>query len=90
MGDERYRLVDQQLEELLLVVLDDWESVMITGEYVPSIPVDELLVESLGLTKACDILQVYSQLQRFCYPFPTHLSLTTTRGEIDSGRGHGK
>jgi hypothetical protein len=56
MGDERYRLVDQQLEELLSVVLDDWESVMITGEYVPWIPWDEILVESLGLTKACDVL----------------------------------
>ena len=35
---------------------DDWDSVLITGEYVPWVPVDELLVESLGLTKACDIL----------------------------------
>jgi hypothetical protein len=43
---------------------------MITGEYVPWIPVDEILVESLGLTKACDVLQVYSQLQRFLLAFP--------------------
>jgi hypothetical protein len=60
MGDERWRLVDQQLEELLPVVLDDWDSVMTTGEYLPWIPMDELLVESLGLTKACDIFQSYS------------------------------
>jgi hypothetical protein len=65
MGDERYMLVDQQLEELL----DDWESVMITGEYVPWLPVDDILVESMGLTKACDVLQVYSQLQRFLLAF---------------------
>jgi hypothetical protein len=55
MGDERWRLVDQQLEELLLVVLDGWDSVMTTGEYLSWIPMDELLVESLGLTKSCDI-----------------------------------
>jgi hypothetical protein len=33
---------------------DDWGSVMTTGEYVPWLPVDELLVESLGLTKTYD------------------------------------
>jgi hypothetical protein len=55
MGDERWRLVDQQLEELLPVVLDDWDLMMTTGEYLSWIPMDELLVESLGLTKACDI-----------------------------------
>jgi hypothetical protein len=30
MRDDRWRLVDQQLEELLPVVLDCWESVMTT------------------------------------------------------------
>ena len=48
--------MDQQFEELLSVVLDDWESMMIIGEYVPWIPMDEILVESLGLTKEYDIL----------------------------------
>jgi hypothetical protein len=32
MKDERWRLVDQQLEDLLLVVPDDWVLVMVTGE----------------------------------------------------------
>jgi hypothetical protein len=32
MGDERWRLVDQQLEELLPVVPDDWGLVMTTCE----------------------------------------------------------
>jgi hypothetical protein len=63
MGDERWRLVEQQLEELLPVVLDGWDSVVTTGEYLSWIPMDELLVESLGLTKACDTFQSYSQLQ---------------------------
>ena len=70
MGDERWRLVDQQFEELLLVVPDDWGSVMTTGEYVSWVPVDEILVESLGLTKACDVLQVYIQLESFLLAFP--------------------
>jgi hypothetical protein len=70
MGDERWRLVDQQLEELLPVVLDGWDSVMTTGEYLSWIPMDELLVESLGLTKACDTFQSYSQLQMFLLAFP--------------------
>jgi hypothetical protein len=70
MGDERWRLVDQQLEELLPVVLDGWDSVMTTGEYLSWIPMDEILVESLGLTKACDIFQSYSQLQMFLLAFP--------------------
>jgi len=65
MVDERYRLVDQKLEELL----DDWELVMITGEYVPWLPMDEILVESMILTKSCDVLQVYSHLQRFLLAF---------------------
>jgi hypothetical protein len=57
MGDERWRLVEQQLEELLPIVLDGWYSVITTGEYLSWIPMDELLVESLGLTKACDTFQ---------------------------------
>jgi hypothetical protein len=55
MGGEGWRLVDQQLEELLSVVLDGWDSMMTTGKYLSWIPIDELLVESWGLAKACDI-----------------------------------
>jgi hypothetical protein len=58
------------LEELLPVVLDDWESVMTTREYVPWIPVEQLLVESLGLTKAGGIVQSYSQQQMFLLALP--------------------
>jgi hypothetical protein len=70
MGDERWRLVEQQLEELLPVVLDGWDSMMTTGEYLSWIPRDELLVESLGLTKAWDAFHSYSQLQMSLLPFP--------------------
>jgi hypothetical protein len=69
MVDERWRLVEKKLEELLLVVLDGGDLVMTTGEHRSWIPMDELLVESLGLTKACDALQSYSQLQICLLPF---------------------
>jgi hypothetical protein len=51
------------LEELLLVVPDDWGLVMTTGEQLSWVSVDMLLVESLGLTKVSDIFQSYGQLQ---------------------------
>jgi hypothetical protein len=70
MRDDRWRVVDQQLEELPPVVPNDWGSVMTTGEYLSWVPMDALLVESLGLTKACDIFQSYSQLQMFMLAFP--------------------
>jgi hypothetical protein len=70
MGDERWTLVEQQLEELLPVVLDGWDSVMTTGKYLSWIPMEELLAEPLGLTTAWDIFQPYSQIQRFLLVFP--------------------
>jgi hypothetical protein len=69
LGDGRWRVVYQQLEELLPIVPDDWGLVMTTGEQLSWIPMDELLVESLGLTKACDAFQSYSQLQICLLPF---------------------
>jgi hypothetical protein len=70
MRDERWRLVDQQLEELLLVVPDDWGLVMATDEQLSGVQVDVLLVESLGLTEAGSIFQFYGQLQMPLLPFP--------------------
>jgi hypothetical protein len=70
MGDRRWRLVYQQLEELLLVVPDDWGLVMATGEQLSGVQVDVLLVESLGLTEAGGIFHPYSQLQMSLLPFP--------------------
>jgi hypothetical protein len=70
MGDERWRLVNHQLEELLLVVPNDWGLVVATGEWLLGVQVDILLVESLGLTKSCDTFQSYSQLQLFLLACP--------------------
>jgi hypothetical protein len=58
------------LEELLPIVLDGWDSVMTTAEQLSWILMDDLLVESLGLTKACDAFQSYSQLQMFLLSHP--------------------
>jgi hypothetical protein len=58
------------LEELLPVVLDGWDSVMTTGEYLSWTSMDKILLESLGLTKACDTFQSYSQLQIFLLACP--------------------
>jgi hypothetical protein len=59
MGDERWILVYQQIEELRPVVPDDWGLVMTTGEQLSQVPIDVLLVESLGLTKKDGIFQSY-------------------------------
>jgi hypothetical protein len=62
MGDERWKLVDQHMEDLLPFVPDDWGLVMTTGEQLSWVSIDMLLVESLGFTKACGIFQSYGQL----------------------------
>jgi hypothetical protein len=51
-------------------VLDDWDSMMTRGEYLSWISMDELLVESLGLAKSCDIFQSYSHLHMFLLTLP--------------------
>jgi hypothetical protein len=71
LGEGRWRVVYQQLEELLPIVPDDWGLVMTTGKKLSWIPMDELLVESLGLTKACDAFQSYSQLLMFLLACPS-------------------
>ena len=69
-SDDGGRVIDQHFVELPPVVSDGWVLVMTTCEYLPWVPVDELLVESLGLTKAYDTLQSYSRLQMFLLSFP--------------------
>jgi hypothetical protein len=83
MGDERWRLVEKQLEELLPVVLDGGDSVMTTGEHRSWIPMDELLVKSLGLTKACDALQSYSELQICLLPFSDMFIIDSSMRRIE-------
>jgi hypothetical protein len=63
---------------------------MTISEYLPWVLVDELLVESLGLTKAYDTFQFYSRLQMFLLAFPDTFIINNSIGEIDSGRGHGE
>jgi hypothetical protein len=60
LGEGRWRVVYQQLEELLSIVPDDWGLVMTTGKQLSWISMDEILVKSLGLTKSCDAFQSYN------------------------------
>ena len=60
LGEGRWRVVYQQLEELLPIVPDDWGLVMTTSEQLSWVLVDVLLVESLGLTKVGGIFQPHS------------------------------
>jgi hypothetical protein len=64
MSDDGWRVVDQQFEELPLIVpgsLDD---------YSPWVPLDEIFVQSWGLTKSYDTFQSYSRLYMFLLSFP--------------------
>jgi hypothetical protein len=70
MGDERWILVFQQMEELRPVVPDDWGLVMTTGKQLSWVQLDVMLVESLGLIKTGGIFQSYRQLQMFLLFFP--------------------
>jgi len=49
---------------------NEWDLVMITDGYLPWVSMDGILFESLGLTKAYDTFQSYSQLQMFMLAFP--------------------
>jgi hypothetical protein len=69
-GDERWRLVEKHLEELLPVIPDDWDLVMSIGKKLSWALVDMSFVESLGLAKASGIFKPYSQLQVFFLSFP--------------------
>jgi hypothetical protein len=70
MSDDGGRLIDPQVVEIPTVVPDGWCSVMSTNDYLPWVPVDELLVKFLGLTKAYETFQSYSWLQIFMIAFP--------------------
>jgi hypothetical protein len=85
MRYERWRLVDQQLEELLLVVPDDWGLVMATGKQLSGVQVDVFLVKSLGLTEACGIFQSYGQLRMAMLPLFHYM---VTQVELESHTLH--
>jgi hypothetical protein len=62
-SDDGGRVMGQDFVDLPPIVSDGCGSVMTTCEYLPWVPVDELLVESLGLTKIYDTFQSYGCLQ---------------------------
>jgi hypothetical protein len=69
VSDDGWRVIDPQFVEILIVVPNGWCSVMSIDDYLPWVSVDELLVKSLGLTKAYDTFQSYSWLQIFMIAF---------------------
>ena len=51
MNDDGWRMIDPKLVEVPTIVPDGWCLVMSTGDYLPWVSMDELLVTSFGLTK---------------------------------------
>jgi hypothetical protein len=82
MSDDGGRVIDQQFVELPTDVPNGWNLMTSTGDYSPWVPVDELLVKSLGLTKVYDTFQSYIQLQLFLLAFPnTFIIDSSIRGD---------
>jgi hypothetical protein len=80
MSDDGLRVIDQQFVELPTVVPDSWSLVMSTNDYSPWVWVDELLVKSLGLTKAYDTFQSYRRFQIFLLAFPDTFIIDSNTG----------
>jgi hypothetical protein len=59
MSDDGGRVIDQPFLELHVVVPEGWSLVMSIGNFSTWVPVDELLVKSLGLSNAYDTPQSY-------------------------------
>ena len=66
--------------EIPTIVADGWCLVMSTGNYLPWVPMDELLVKSFGLTKAYDTFQSYSWLHIFMIAFPDTFIIDNNKG----------
>jgi hypothetical protein len=75
------------LVEIPTVVADGWCSVMSTGDYLPWVLVDELLVKSWGLTKAYDTFQSYIWLQTFMVAFPDTFIIDNSVGGARQWQG---
>jgi hypothetical protein len=69
MSDDGWRMIDPLFVEIPTFVPDGWCSMMSTGDYLPWVSMDELLVKSVRLTKAYDTFQSYSSLQIFRIAF---------------------
>jgi hypothetical protein len=70
MSYDGWRMIEPQFVEIPIVVPDDWCSMMSTYDYLLGVPVDKLLVKSLGLTKAYDTFQSYNGFQIFMIASP--------------------
>jgi hypothetical protein len=80
VSDDECRVINQQFVEIPTVVLDGWSSVMSIGDYLPWVSVGELSVKSLGLTKAYDTFQSFSQLHIYLLAFPDTSIIDSSTG----------
>jgi hypothetical protein len=80
-------MIDLQLVEIPTVILDGWCLVMSRGDYLPWVPMDELLVKSFGLTKAYDTFLSYSWLQIFMIAFPDTFIIVNSTGGARQWQG---
>jgi hypothetical protein len=60
---------------------------MSTGDYLPWVLMDKLLVKSFGLTKAYDTFQSYSWLQIFMIAFPDTFIIDNSTGGARQWQG---
>jgi hypothetical protein len=87
VSDYGWRMIDPQLVEIPTVVPDGWCSVMSTGDYLPWVSMDELLVKTFGLTKAYATFQSYSWLQIFMMAFPDTFIIDSSTGGARQWQG---
>jgi hypothetical protein len=80
-------MIDPQFVEIPNVVPDGWCSVMSTDNYLPWVSVDELLVKSLGLTKAYDTFESYCGLQIFMIASPDTFIIDNSAGGARQWQG---
>jgi hypothetical protein len=73
--------------ELPPVVPDGWGLVMSTSKYLPWVMVDELLVESLGLTKVYDTFQCDSSFSICLLAFFDTFIIDNSAGGDRQGQG---
>jgi hypothetical protein len=83
LTDDGGRVIDQQFVELSTVVPDSWS----LGDYSPWVLVDDLLVQSWGLTKAYDTFQSYSWVQIFMIAFPDTFIIDNSIGGARQWQG---
>jgi hypothetical protein len=80
-------MIDPQLVEIPTIVPNGWCSMMSTGDYLPWVSMDEILVKTFGLTKEYATFQSYSWLQIFMMAFPDTFIIDSSTGGARQWQG---